>query len=78
MAVTSENDKVEFGARIPRKLFDEFREYFPQYGASTYFINTSLEEFMAGVRGDPSARERVRAAIEKMVRDNREDKEAVA
>jgi hypothetical protein len=72
MPVASDSSKVDFSARIPRELYDEFRRYFPGYGATTWFINQSLHSFMEGIRGDPDAIERVQTSIDLMVRENRD------
>lgn len=70
--VASDNDKTEFSARVPRDLYDEFRRYFPGYGATTWFINNSLQLFLEQVRESPDMIDRVSASIDAMVRENRE------
>lgn len=62
---------VEFGAKIPKELFDEFRTHFPQYGATTWFINRSMETFLRAVRSDESYLELFNRSIELMVQDSR-------
>ena len=64
---------TEFGARIPTEMYEEFNRYFPQYGAATWFIRSSLNALLEKVRKDGDAQARVRAMIEEMVRNNRED-----
>lgn len=71
------NEKTEFSAKIPTEMYDEFRRYFPQYGATTWFITATLETFLASVRNEPDAQERVRQSISRMVEENR-DTAAVA
>jgi hypothetical protein len=72
MPVVSDNEKVDFSAKIPRHLYDEFRRYFPAYGATTWFINSALNALMESVRDDPDAVERVQKSVELMVQENRE------
>lgn len=64
---------TEFGARVDTEDYEEFNRYFPQYGAATWFIRTSLRELLVAVRDDGEAQERVRELIEKMVKENREE-----
>jgi hypothetical protein len=73
MAVASDSEKAEFSARVPRDLYDEFRRFFPGYGATTWFINNALNEFLEQCRKSPEAIERVQLAIDAMVQENRGD-----
>lgn len=65
------NDQVEFGAKIPRELYDEFKEQFPQYGAVAWWLNTALESFLTQIAEDPTTKEQINAAILSMLRENR-------
>lgn len=69
---TLPEDTKEFGARIPESEYERFRKAFPQYGASTWFINTSIREFNEQVAANPSSIELINASIVKMLQDNRE------
>ena len=62
---------VEFGAKVQRADYDEFKENFPQYGAVNWFINTSLQEFNRAVRENPTSKDIINQAIQKMLEDNR-------
>jgi len=68
---------TEFGARVPTEDYEEFNRFFPQYGAATWFIRTSLRTLLEVCREDGDAQERVRGLIEKMVKENREEAAAV-
>ena len=59
---------VDFAARIPREPYNEFKENFPMYGATTWFIETALIEFNALVRENPSLKAHVAQAVANMVR----------
>lgn len=72
MAVVSDSEKAEFSARVPRESYEEFRRFFPGYGATTWFINTALENFLEECRKSPEAVERIQSAIDAMVQENRE------
>lgn len=61
----------EFGAKIPQDLYDEFRELFPMYGATTWFIQTSLESFLAQVRENSSLQHLVEKSIDTMLLERR-------
>ena len=64
-------DTVEFSAKVPREQYDAFKENFGQYGAVQWFINESLAEFNRKIAEQPSLKEQVNAAIESMLRANR-------
>lgn len=63
----------EFGAKIPLELYDEFRELFPTYGSTTWFIENALKCFLAQVRDNPTLQEILDKAIEEMVKERREE-----
>lgn len=64
-------DTTEFGAPVPTEEYEFFKENFPQYGAVKWFITSSLVEFNAQVRANPSSREQISAAIQQMVETSR-------
>ena len=55
---------VEFSALVPKREFDRFKENFPQYGATKWFINAMLTAFNDRVEAEPSLRELIDEAIE--------------
>lgn len=57
---------VEFTAKIPREHHEAFVGLFPQYGATSWFIRTALEQFLKRVENDPTAIERIKEAINEM------------
>jgi hypothetical protein len=69
--MANKKDQTELSAYVPTEEYEFFRQQFPQYGASTWFINSCLAEFNARVREDPSAVEKIRKSIEAMVTLNR-------
>jgi len=74
-AMSKNRDTVEFSAKVPDDLYQEFKVLFPQYGSTTWFINTALEEFLKSVRTSASLQQHVANAIDSMLTDRREDKE---
>jgi hypothetical protein len=66
------NQEVEFGAKVPSDLYEEFRLLFPMYGANTWFINMALKEFLDIVREDGTLQEKARAAIDRALAERRE------
>lgn len=62
---------AELSAEVPREEYEFFREQFPQYGASKWFITTALIEFNARIREQPSLKEHVDASIQQMLAMNR-------
>lgn len=62
------SDTKEFGARVPREDYEEFREHFPElYGATAWFIRTSLKEFNKRLREDPDLKDQVHLSINEML-----------
>lgn len=62
----------EFGAKVPQELYEEFRHLFPQYGATTWFINESLKSFLDLVRDDEVVQRGIAISIDEMLQENRE------
>jgi len=62
----------EFGAKVPEELYEEFRDLFPMYGATTWFITHSLEQFVKLARQSPQLQEMVAASIDQMLQERRE------
>lgn len=69
-------DLVEFGAKVPSAEYEEFKENFPQYGAVTWFINSTLAQFNAAVRENPTAKDLIDKSINSMLELNRLAREA--
>lgn len=65
------NGKVDFGAKVPQELVEEFHANLPIYGATVWFLSEALTNFNALLREDPELRKRVTEAIEKMVAEVR-------
>lgn len=71
--------KVEFSGKVDLADYKEFSEYFddgkgkPIYGATTWFISTSLKEFLTEVRRNPKLKEQVVASIKTMLESNRSE-----
>jgi hypothetical protein len=57
----------EFGGRVPEEEFKKFKEAFPQYGATNWFINEALRSFNENVRRNPAIRRAVDDAIDDML-----------
>jgi hypothetical protein len=55
--------QVEFGARIPTQLYEDFREALPMYGATRWFIVSCLREFTNLAKKDPVLKDLVRQAV---------------
>lgn len=66
------SDTTEFSAKVPTELYNSFKEAFPQYGAVTWFINSSLEAFMKKVDSNPEYRVLVEVAVTQMLDDQRQ------
>lgn len=60
-------EKVKFAGLVPVEEFDKFREVFPQYGATNWFINTALVRFNQLVEDNPVLKNAVDEAIENML-----------
>lgn len=70
---------VEFSAKIPKEAYDEFLEYVPTYGGTTWFINAVLLEFNSQMRKNPDQlKVVVKESVEAMLQLNRMLKEANA
>lgn len=65
------NGKVDFGAKVPQELVEEFHAHLPIYGATVWFLTESLAEFNTLLRNDPSLRKHVSEAVERMVAKTR-------
>lgn len=61
------NSKVEFGGRVPQDEYETFRENFPQYGATNWFINAALQRFNQLVEDNPIIKRAVDQAIDDML-----------
>lgn len=59
--------KVEFSGRVPQSEFDTFREAFPQYGATNWFINMALASFNRLIEENPIIRDAVDQSIDDML-----------
>lgn len=57
----------EFGGRVPVEEFDKFKEVFPQYGATNWFINNALLRFNQLVEDNPVIKEAIDKAIDDML-----------
>lgn len=72
------SETVEFSSHVPKEDYDYFREQFPQYGATKWFITSALREFNERVRANPTLKEQVAYSIEHMLETSRLIKEATA
>lgn len=61
------NQKIEFGGRVPVDQYEQFRNTFPQYGATNWFINTALARFNQLVDENPVLKHAVDEAIDAML-----------
>lgn len=64
---------VEFGGRVPVEEFERFKETFPQYGATNWFINNALRRFNQYVEEHPEVREAVDRSIDLMLDETLRD-----
>lgn len=62
---------VEFSAKVPRALFDEFDTLVPIYGSRQWFIQAALTAFIAEAKQNPSLVRQVKASVQSMVSLNR-------
>ena len=69
-------DKVEFSAKIPSELYEEFKEFVPHYGGTQWFINAALTSFLERCRENPSVKDSVGLSVDAMLQLNRQLKEA--
>jgi hypothetical protein len=70
-------DTVEFSAKVPRSMYEEFAENVPVYGGTSWFINAALAEFNAQMRRNPNQLKIVvKESVEAMLQLNRTLKEA--
>ena len=67
----------EFGAKVSKELYEEFRHLFPQYGATTWFITESLKSFLDKVRDDEIVQRGIALSIEEMLEERREQGDVV-
>lgn len=59
----------EFGGTVPLEEYELFREAFPQYGATNWFINHALKAFNQQIRENPILKTGVDQAIDSMLDD---------
>jgi hypothetical protein len=64
---------VEFGGRVPKEEYDRFRDTFPQYGATNWFINNALRRFNQFVEEHPEVKEAVDRSIDLMLDETLRD-----
>lgn len=69
---------VEFSAKVPKDLYDRFKEQVPGYGGTQWFINAALAGFVTECESDPSLKKKVAASVEAMLQLNRTIKEEAA
>lgn len=69
---------IEFGGRVPEDEFTRFRDVFPQYGATNWFINTALRRFNSYVEEHPEVRQAVDRSIDLMLDETLRDTPAQA
>lgn len=62
---------VEFSAKVPRDLFDEFDKLVPIYGSRQWFITAALREFVAQAKKNPTLVRQVEASVQSMLGLNR-------
>lgn len=58
----------EFGGKIPEDEYLEFKDNFPQYGATQWLINEAVKNINRLVRETPAYRNLVAIAIENSLR----------
>lgn len=63
---------VEFAGRVPASLHEEFISRFPQHGATSWFIRTSLEKFLEEVRSLPTPDQAITAAAKRTLEEQPE------
>jgi hypothetical protein len=63
------HETKEFGARIPADMAERFKELFPIYGATKWFIQESLRYFLSVVEDNPPLQDVVAASIQSMLSD---------
>jgi hypothetical protein len=59
-------------AKVPVEWAKLFNELYPMYGAVSFFIRASLEEFLKESLRNPTFRDQVNRAVENMVADSLE------
>jgi hypothetical protein len=64
---------IEFGGRVPAAEYDRFRDSFPQYGATNWFINKSLRRFNEYVDEHPEVKEAIDRSIDQMLDETLRD-----
>jgi hypothetical protein len=62
---------VEFSAKVPRALFDQFDEIVPIYGSRQWFLCTALAAFVEEAKRNPGVVEQVKLSVQSMVTLNR-------
>ena len=68
----TEESTKEFSARVPLTEYERFRNRFPQYGATNWFINMSLKQFNDACDRNPDAEQLVGQAIQIMLSERRQ------
>lgn len=71
MPVLPVKDEVEFGARIPRALYEEFKGFVPQYGGVQWFLNAALTSFVEHCKTNPTLVDYIDDSVRAMVSLNR-------
>lgn len=62
-----EAGQIEFSGRVSKEDYDEFVGRFPIHGATTWFIRSSLKNFLEQCRTNPALEETVAEAIRAQV-----------
>jgi hypothetical protein len=68
----------EFSARVPADDYDEFVKLTDGvYGATTWFINSCLKQFITQERNNPSPSEKIKEAISQILEERKDEARAV-
>lgn len=59
---------IEMSSKVPSDQYERFIGHFPQHGATSWFIRTALEKFLAEIEKEPSSIERIQEAIRESIR----------
>lgn len=71
-------ETVEFSAKVPKELYDDFKALVPAYGGTQWFINSALAGFVRRMKENPTLEKQVEESVEAMLQLNRTLKEATA
>lgn len=74
--MAEKKETVEFSAKVPTDLYEEFKTFVPPYGGTQWFINAALAGFIEKMRENPSLVAHVESSVESMLRLNRIAKES--